>query len=185
MGDPVPEKKGLTEGNRIILILVMLVLLGVGLIATPMIMYPDNIQYEDTVDSTNNFTTQGTVTLEPGTYEVWTTTSWFGWFDLDTPLVYVNETDGTKLAVDYISSGDHRDIKGEECQHFATFEVESKRTYNLTIVASMMSMDLAGRTEVYVLEERPAAYAAMQWSGILLVVLGILAVISVLFMTWS
>ncbi len=185
MGDQEPERKGFVDGRLVVVLIVLVILLGIALIIVPMVVYPDVIVHEDRATPTNGYITNDWVELEPGTYEVWTTTSFFGFFGLDQPIVYVNDTAGSPIDVDDIFSGDDRRIDGRSCQHFATFEIKERGDYNVTIIAGLLAMDLTGTTDIYVLEERPAAYGAMQWSGLLLILAGVVIMVAVAFIRWS
>jgi hypothetical protein len=180
-----PESKGFIDGRPVILLMVLIVVIGAVLIILPMLVYPDVMVMEDRATPSNGYTTVDEVELEPGTYEVWTTTSFFGIFGLDQPVVYVNDSSGGAIDVDNILNGDDRSIDGENCQHFATFEIETQGYYNVTVIAGLLAMDLTGTTDVYVLEARPPAYAGMRWSGILLVLVGVVLLAAVAVLRWS
>ena len=185
MEDEEPEKKGFIDGKMVVVLIVLIIILGVALIFVPMVVYPDVIVYEDRATPTNMYTTNDMVELDAGTYEVWTTTSFFGWFGLDQPIVYVNDTAGDPVDVKSHFNGDDRRIGGSSCQHFATFDIEEKGYYNVTIIAGLLAMDITGTTDVYVLEARPTAYGAMQWSGIFLIGAGIVILAAVAFIRYS
>ena len=185
MEEQEPEKKSFVDGKLVVVLVVLVILLGVALIVVPIAMYPNVIVYDDRATPANEFTVSDFVELEPGTYEVWTTTSLFGIFGLDQPIVHVNDTAGDPVEVDDIFAGDDRRIDGRSCQHFATFEIEDKGDYEITVIAGMLAMDITGSTDVYVLEERPSAYGIIQWSGILLLLAGIVLLLVVAFLRWS
>jgi hypothetical protein len=160
---------------RLIVVMVVLVLVGVALWAMPVFTYPDNIVHSDTLNEGNDHTTEAQVTLDEGTYEVWMTTSIWSWMYLDTPVVHVNDSYGGRVYVDDIYGGDDRTIEGDDCQHFATFEIEEAGTYNVSVTAGFMDdMGMPGTERVYIVEERPSAYASMQWSGITVIAVGLL-----------
>jgi flagellar basal body-associated protein FliL len=171
-----------TKKNRIklVVIMVVLTLLGAVIYSIPIFVYPDNIVHDDSLSEFNSHTTNAQLTLEEGRYEVWLSTSILSWFNLDMPLVHVNDTTGQPLNVDYTTSGDDRNIEGTECRHFATFRIREEGTYNVTIIAPLMSMGIPGTEEVFVVEERPTAYSALQSTGILLMVVGMIGVVLLL-----
>ncbi|UCC93308.1 MAG: hypothetical protein JSW25_01145 [Thermoplasmata archaeon] len=165
---------------RLVSIMVLLLLLGIGLYVMPIFLYPDNIVHEDSLSDFNNHTTNAQVTMEKGTYEVWMSTSFWTWFSLDRPVVSVNDTTGQPLHVDYELGNDERSIDGTECKHFATFTVSGKGDYNVTVVALLNSLGMPGSEKVYVVEERPASYAPMQWAGIIMIIVAIIGFIVIL-----
>jgi len=162
---------------RLMAVMMLLIVLGIGLYATPIFLYPNNVVYEDSLSDFNAHTTNTQITLEEGTYEVWMTTSLWTWFNLDQPLVYVNSTTEGPIHIDTVLRGDDRTIEGDECRHFATFTIKEKATYNVTVIAGLMALGIPGTENVYVVEERPAAYAPMQWAGIIMVMVGVVGII--------
>lgn len=179
------ERKGFIEGRLILVVLVLFIVIGIVLAFAALALYPDVIVHEDRVNATSEFTSSDRIELEPETYEVWTSTSFWGIFNLDEPEVYVNSTTGEPIDVAYVNNGDDRNIKGNNCQHFATFVIEDSGEYDIIIIAGVLSMDFTGSTEVYILEERPAAYGIMIWTGILLVIAGLLGLIALAFIRYS
>jgi flagellar basal body-associated protein FliL len=167
---------------RLIAVMMLLIVLGIALYATPIFLYPDNVIYEGTLSEANGHTTNAQLTIEKGTYEVWMTTSLWSWFYLDMPLVHVNSTTDGPIHIDTVLRGDDRTIQGDECRHFTTFIIDEKATYNVTVIAGLMALGIPGTERVYIVEERPAAYAPMQWAGILMILVGILGIILLMLM---
>jgi flagellar basal body-associated protein FliL len=173
MDDEVTEEASKKGGNmRWVAVTAILVVLGIAIYVSPILMYPDNIVHDDTLGTSNDHSTQAQLTLEEGTYEVWMTTSFWSFFLLDQPIVYVNDSLGKELNVDYRLNGDERSINGDDCRQFASFRVREKGTYNVTVIAGVMDLGIPGTEQVYVVEERPPAYAPLQWTGILVILVG-------------
>ena len=166
--------------TKLVAVMVVLIVLGIALYAVPIFLYPDNIILDDSLTGSNSHTTEQVLTIDKGTYEVWMTTSLWSWFMLDQPIVFVNQTDGQPIDVDYLLGGDTRNIEGEDCRHFATFDISEKTDYNISITAGVMALGVPGTERVFVVEERPSSYAVIQWSGILAILVGIMGVIVLL-----
>ncbi len=173
------SEEDLRRKGRIKLVLVMLVLviLGIALYVTPIFLYPDNIVHSDTLGELNDHTTEVQLTLDEGTYEVWMTTSLWSWLYLDQPIVYVNASDGPPVDVDYVFDGNDRSIEGDDCRHFATFRLDEETTCNISVTAGIMDVGIPGTERVHIMEERPPAYAPLQWMGILVIIVGIMGII--------
>lgn len=165
---------------RLVAVMLVLTVIGVALYFAPIFLYPDNVVHSDTLGETNDHSTQAQLTLEKGTYEVWMTTSLWSWLYLDQPIVHVNTTVGGGVDVDYIFAGDDRTIEGDDCRHFASFVVRERTTCNITVIAGMMDIGMPGTERVYVVEERPSAYAPMQWMGIIVMIGGIMGLVIIL-----
>ncbi len=177
MDEEADEGEARRKGRmKLVGVMALLIVLGIALYVTPIFLYPDNIVYDDTLGTSNNHTTRTQLTLEEGTYEVWMTTSLWSWLYLDQPLVYVNSSTGGELNIDYEFDGDDRTIEGDDCRHFATFKVRDASSYNITIIAGVMDVGFPGTEQVYVVEERPSAYAPLQWMGIIVILVGVMGV---------
>jgi hypothetical protein len=158
---------------------VLLIIVGIVLIVLPMLTMPQEIVHRDNLNEANNHSTQARLVLEPGDYEVWMTETFWSWFNLDQPLVFVNTSTGVPIHVNSIVEGDTRKFDGNDCKLFATFEIETRDTYDVTIEGSFLTASFPWGNSLYVAEARAPAYAALQWSGALLLILG-LVVLSVI-----
>lgn len=167
---------------RLLGVMGVLIAVGIALYALPIFMYPDNVVHDDTLSDANSHTTDATLDLHKGTYEVFMTTSLWSWFYLDQPLVSVNGSGSQTVHVDYVMGGSERSIEGDDCRHFATFEIEQRGEYDVSITAGVMDLGIPGTERVYVVEERPTLYAPLQWSGILVILLGIVGLSIILFL---
>jgi hypothetical protein len=166
--------------KRLVVVIVLLIVLGIAMWVTPVLVYPDNVVHSDSLNLNNGHTSTASIDLEPGTYEVWMSTNFFTWFDLDRPGVYINASDGTPVRVTSDNSRDERSIDGNECEISHRFTIDERGTYVVTITAGLMYMDSPFSPQVYVMEERPVAYAPLQWGGGLLVIAA-LFVLTVIF----
>jgi len=169
---PTGERKD--KRTMVMAIMLMVVVLGAVLYVVPIFIYPDNVVHDASLTDANSHTTNKQLDIDAGTYEVWISTSFWSWFNLDTPEVYVNDSNsGRSVDVDYLYDDDRRSFDGEECRRFARFDIDGDTVINISITAGVISLGIPGSERVYVVEERPAAYAPMQWSGILLIITGI------------
>jgi len=160
--------------NKVIAIMLLVIVVGAVLYVLPMLMYPDNVVHDASLTDANSHSTKEQLDIAAGTYEVWMSTSFWSWFNLDTPEVYVNESaSGQPVVVDYLYDDDRRSFEGEECRRFAKFDLERDTAVNISITAGVISLGIPGSERVFVVEERPTAYAPMQWSGILTIIAGI------------
>jgi hypothetical protein len=158
---------------RLLAVMGVLIVVGIALYALPIFLYPDNFVHDATLSDANSHTTDATLDLQEGTYEVFMTTSLWSIFYLDQPLVSVNGSGNRTVHVDYVMGGSERSIEGDDCRHFATFEIGQRGEYDVSITAGVMELGIPGTERVYVVEERPSMYAPLQWSGILVILLGI------------
>jgi hypothetical protein len=177
-----PEEQSKLGRNKLIVLMAVLFIVGLGLYLTPIFVYPDVVVHEAALTESNSHTTHAQLDLDKGNYEVWMSRSLWSFFNLDQPLVSVNDSTGQSLHVDYRLGGDDRNIDGIEARHFATFRINERATYNVSVTAALMSLGIPGSEQVFIVEERPALYAPMQWTGILMMVVGIIGFLIIMVM---
>jgi flagellar basal body-associated protein FliL len=172
-------KKGKVK-VKLLTIMLVLIVLGVVIYVTPIFLYPDNVVHRGSLNEANSHTNNAQISLEKGTYEVWMSMSFLSWLNLDQATVTVIDPSNSSIDVDHRFGGDTRNIDDTEVRHFATFIIDEKATYNITVTATDLDLGFGGGLTVMVVEERPAAYSPLQWTGILLMVIGIIGIVIVL-----
>jgi hypothetical protein len=168
--------EGVSSKSRMLL-WIALVIGGVLLIILPAVLMPQEIIHHATLAESNDHQTVATVVIEPGKYEVWMSENFWSFFNLDYPFIAVNRTSGGSVHVYTVIDGKDRKFEGTKCRQFARFTIDDKDEYDISVHAGVVSLALPVVNEVYVVEARPAAYGIMQWSGAILLIVG-LSVIS-------
>jgi hypothetical protein len=149
---------------------IVLVVAGLVLMVTPPLMMPQDIVSEDVVSASNDYSTTTTEELDPGDYEVWISESLFSVFS-GLSVVEVSGSGGS-VYVDTYHGDKDRKVDGTDCVLVAEFDIEARDTYTVHVEAPFSTF-WTGSAKVYVAEARAPGYAVMQWSGFILIIVGI------------
>jgi hypothetical protein len=152
---------------------IVLAIVGGILIALPMITMPQEIVHQDVLNESNDHSSDARLELDSGDYEVWMTRTFWSFFNLDQPAVYVNSTEGARVPVSEVYDDKERKFDGNDCQQFAKFHISEKGTYDVAVDANFLTSTIPWGNSMYVAKERAPAYAILQWTGVIVLVLGL------------
>jgi len=154
------------------------------MILLPSQLWPTEVIHRETLTEANDHSVQAEVELTDGDYEVWMTLTFWSLLAVDHPDVEVRSTTGDSVHVTMVFDGSERDIEDSSCRLFARFKIVDEGPYNVSVDSDPLNIGLTGSSTVFLTEERPSAYAGMQWAGAILIFVAILGGVIILLMDY-